>query len=843
MLKSWILVHRKTIAACVIISATCGLFFFLYQRYHHITHEYVDSLHQVLSQDEITQHDPVEQTQVAEQNTTIITKNNRTIMPKKIKDLHSFKIKKPSTKDDVANPQEITTLKNIDRTMAHHDFDNQAPSAQNNPDNIYNLHKHTLSTFSSSKDFGLKTGCSIETLFAAGHNVSLLNGSTPDHACYIQTMIDFPCTLTIPKQTLPCIDMNITPRINTLWGSTELQKVSAEQTKIGLGITEGKHDHSLRNIPIFLKEAWIKFYNKSENQQLQIGLFPYQIGLGLVLGNQYRTGEVQLLNIQEKFIDQYRPGIEYKSTFTLHDKEYKANIYYSGYDNQATTWCNFLQNTNTQALAYGGKGPVFTKCSPQRPKLQMNHIVSAQIDIPFIFRQHNNTINFNLKPFFMFNKDQQQMVEFRGDAQSALFTAGTSLVINQDKMKCFIDIAGNFGHQSVKAWDRNTAIRDNCLTMTHLFRLSNNTGLDTSSSDFCCGANSTSIAADECWVLAPEIPCNGCGDQSLQYAAGQEFKIKSSTEIVDLCCLDATETIDLDTTTFKNSFSRFRKSYKVKFSGFLFAADACYELSDKHIVGLIAGVASGDDYPHDTYEKSILYRLRSDWNSVRLDKPHSYLGFQGIQPLYSGNFVRSLYLLRANKLQRTLSNDNELTANIINNLMYTGLGFWKTKEYNSGTLKWNTNIIGMMQPHSLRFGLDPVVGDVYSLYNYACQENKFKNFNKQLNTGVGIEINSFLEFFAKNSVKLYGNFGIFLPGSYYKDIHCLSYKEHGKNVPIVHQLAVLKEDVSGYDDSSNMRLRLNNDISYTLSVGLTFDFDTYTIYRSKKQIKKKKGNS
>lgn len=691
-----------------------------------------------------------------------------------------------------------------------------------------------------TKKFGIGFAIKSDTFFTVGYNASLFNGNHRwDRSAYVQTIMDLPFNLTLPAQEWGRIDLTLTPRINTVWGSADLAKTSYEHVKVGRAVTESRHSHTWDKIPLWIKESWLKLYSLSEKTNVQIGYFPKKIGLGIVLGDAYRVGEVLQINTEEKFIDQYRPGIQLNTTMNIRGKELETSVYYSLYNNHATSHETMAEFTQAQELLNCGDGPPFKKEKPFRSSFQMNHIFTAQTDIPveLAIRHHHAQINF--KPFVMYNQDNNQTVEFFGDATSSLITLGSSITLQKDKFHCCIDFAGNLGHQEVKAWDRNITEEHARMTLTHLFSKSYN-DIDDPSLPF-----DTLVNQSGSWVLSPTFPYPPNQDISLNYEPGEEFKNQDPNQVVFSFLSppnQAGQPVDLNF-VFKNSYSRFRKCYKNKFRALMFAADGGYEISDRYHIGGILGFATGDDNPNDTQEKAYLYRLRKDWNTVRKDKCNNiYQGFQGVQSLYTGNNVRSLHLLRSHKLGQGLSQTPELTANQMTNMLYGGLGVWFNKEYQRGKLSLNGNAIAIGQHHSLLFGLDPVLQDIYETFDFKEDDQtfaRFKNYDQRLRQFLGFEINAFVEFFAKNSLTFYGMFSAFFPGSYYKDIACLSSLNQGKNVPFKNQRPAISQDVSGFENAQRMELSLLNHAAFTVHAGIKFDFDTISLHHHRSTAKRR----
>lgn len=684
----------------------------------------------------------------------------------------------------------------------------------------------------------IRFGIDADTFFMGTHNQALLNESQNfDKSIFFQTIVNVPINITIPEQEWGKVEFNFTGRMNTVWGSSELSTTTNEFVKIGRAITETKHYHDIDRPIFWVKETWLKLFSKNEKSYFQIGFFPKQIGLGLVLGNHYKVGNPATLSTIEKYIDQYRPGLELSTTFG--QRNYNFSVYYSMYKNYAS-FDRQVEFAQSQELCECGEGPPFKKQNPSRPLFQASHLITSELDIPFeISKSAEQYYNLHIKPFIMYNKDRNQTVEFAGDAESSLVTIGSTFTAKTARFEGCLDIAGNVGFQEVKGWDRNVTEEHARMTQTHLFALSYQDMSDPSQ-PFNQVKNSSGS-----FVLSPTFPYPPGEDISLKHAAGEEFVAEDPALQIQSFLNPPNQggtPVDLNT-TFLNSYSRFRKCYRNTYRAFMVATDMAYHICDNKKINFGLGYAGGDDNPNDSTEKAILYRLREDWDKVRKDtSDHCYSGFTGVQSLYTGKHLLSMQLLRSQRMNQPLSQVPELTANQFSNLIYGGIGMTCEKEYNSGTLKFSTNVLAMGMPHSIKYGFDPVIQDVYETFDFQETEDsqaRFKAYDERLEQYLGTEFNALLEFYGKNNVTFYGLCSIFLPGSYYNSIRCLSNEEQGKNIPLKNQYTALAKDISGFENAERNCISLQNSLAVIASAGIRFEFDTSTFTNPFKKRRKK----
>ena len=646
----------------------------------------------------------------------------------------------------------------------------------------------------------------FKTSFCGSKNQALLNSCQQfDETAFFETIINAPINVEIPMDQHGKIEFNLTGRARNIWGSTEASESTLEFVKIGRSITETKHYHDSHTPPVTIRETWLKIFSKDEKTTLQLGIFPKQIGLGLVLGNNYKSQSPILTSVNIEEVDQFRPGIEF--SHQLNDKGCKASIYYSLYKNNAS-FDRKIEFEKSQQLKNCGSGPPFIADEPSRTSMQINHLATLEVDIPCKIKKDSEEFyDLHIKPFAVVNIDKNQKVEFDGDAESKMLTIGSSFNAEDSKFNCSFDIAANIGHQKVYGWDRNVTEEHAQMTQTHLFR------------------NGSSATP---WLLATTFPKPYHTHIALEHAAGAIFREFTTQQYPK----------------FQNSFSRFRKEYKNNYRSFMAALDFGYNLDENKKIGFIAGFASGDENPNDSTEKAILHRqsldiknnstesstLSNPWTSMRSDLyNHTYSGFIGLQSLYTGKNVQSMHLLRSEKISNPISQVRELTVNKFSNLAYLGISFEYKKDINLGELKFNCNWIGMAMPHAIKFGFDPTIQDVYEIFNWNSSTEKskrFENYNKKLSKYLGTEINMSCEISRKENLSFYAAGSMFIPGSYYNDIKCYSHEGKGKVVPLKNQYTALAKDQSGFENIEKNQATLKDDIAINLFVGVKFEFDT-----------------
>src|SRR3989338_5438582 len=104
----------------------------------------------------------------------------------------------------------------------------------------------------------------------------------------------------------------------------------------------GDHSHELGRNNIYLKECWIKlnfdkiFDTHLWSHSFTVGLFPFQVGQGISLGENYAVSPASLGFYSDSAIDQYAPGV--KLSGNLYQDCLAYDLYGSITENNATSF-------------------------------------------------------------------------------------------------------------------------------------------------------------------------------------------------------------------------------------------------------------------------------------------------------------------------------------------------------------------------------------------------------------------------------------------------------------------------------------------------------------------------
>lgn len=518
------------------------------------------------------------------------------------------------------------------------------------------------------------------------------------------------------------------------------------------------HKHAFPRQIFWIRELWLQF-NIGEALSLPfdnvhtfiVGTFPYQLGRGIALGSAYGIGQDSFGFYADSAIDQYAFGAKFSGELVTRKLSYDL-------------YTAVLQN-NSGSLADTAKkvlGQEYGRLeTPERGFGKINFLFAGRLNWNVFDNDWLGRMT--LEPYALYNSDPEQKIEFRGDATSKLGTVGLAGEFYGPRFEAGFDYAVNLGQQRVKGWDRNV-IKQN----------------DRAGDIVIVNDNVNAIYTDAFGKTVTEL---------VPYVKGSKAQ-----NIINTCFRDESQNDQVIGTVdsigyivptsgdvlLKNSIGRFGNPYSNRYKGWMFVADASYATANKSLTfAATFGVTSGDDINYQTTED------------------HDYNGFIGLQEVYSGKRVRSVFLLGgAGKLKRPLSTPTTVQApgsearNIsgFTNLVFTGV-----------SLKWNP------KDWKKKFELNP---NVLALW----QEKAIANARTYLGSEVGLFINYNLF----KDLKLFWVSSLFFPGSYYKD-------RQGVAVLNDAELAILdNQDPTGF--TQDRIAKLGSNVAYTFNMGLIYSF-------------------
>ncbi len=549
-------------------------------------------------------------------------------------------------------------------------------------------------------------------------NVELLNSNNKgNEIIFARHTLDLDLNIAYGSETygFPVAEFMFNIRDKGVWGSsTSIASTNDATTKVvdSVGRT---HKHSIPRHIFWMRESWLSFNLREflglsfvNNHSFKVGLFPFQLGRGIALGDAYAVGPAVLGFYSDSVVDQFAPG------GVLHGEILPDNLSYDLYVAVLNNKSTGLSETG--AAIFGQEYD--RRSTPQRGSGNINFLIATRLNWKVF---SNDTFgSLSVEPYALYNHDPEQKVEFEADASSRLGTVGFATEYEYDKFEFGFDYALNLGQQSVRGWDRNQVQERNRNGQVVLV---NNHVVDQSGNyiPFISGSQAQTIIDED----------------SFQNESQNSQVIGTVTDDVGYL----TGPIIL-----QNNSTRFRNPYHNKYEGWMFVIDGAVWAYKKDLkLAGMAGIATGDENP----------------NNETIDGVYS--GFIPLQELYSGSRVRSTFLLGgAGRLSRPLSapKSNQApskfaqTVNGFSNIVFIGSGLHWEPEDRDKSFKVNPNVIAYWQEKPT--------------HKFDAETNS--ELDCLASTYLGTELNVFAHYMVFKAMKLFAVGSVFFPGTHYKDI-------------------------------------------------------------------------
>lgn len=567
-------------------------------------------------------------------------------------------------------------------------------------------------------------------------------------------------------------------RVKAIWGNPGSVLTTEESIKI-LDTVTGRHSHFVKlEVPRY-REIWFSFnindafcINSEKQHYFTVGTFPFELGRGIALGDAYAINQVFLGFYSDNVVEQYAPG--YKFTGELIKDKLTYDIYGAILENLSDSFKNNTAKVRGQEFG--------RKANPQRGFGKIDYVIAGRLRwIPY--DEKERSVSF--EPYILYNNAPEQKVEFIADASTNLGTFGLAAEFRRGKLEWGFDTAFNFGGQNVRGWDRNLVQLQNRVdagNKPRIVQINNRVNAEEVVT-FGGPVISTSKA-----VFVPGSPAQNAIFTSAE-DEGQNGKLIGTT----------TFTLDDKNVQLRNDINRFRNPYTNTFNGWMVVGDAAYSFWGGDLkAAIMAGAASGDEDPN---------RDLDDPNASEFDQKYS--GFIGLQEIYSGDRVKSIFLLGgAGRAPRPLSTPSQDTAldklpstvsNFTNLVLVGGSLTWEPGTWERG-FKVMTNVLSYWTQTQIR------AFDVLTNQTSATRLS---------DRHLGVEANILMDYEMFPGVRLYTVDSVFIPGAFYKD-------QKGK--PLTkEELEILDINDPIGVDFDRLPL-LSNNVAYTLNLGIEVKF-------------------
>ncbi|MCK5632947.1 hypothetical protein KAH94_04310 [bacterium] len=631
----------------------------------------------------------------------------------------------------------------------------------------------------------LKTG---DTYY--GQNISLLNNCNPeDRIIYTKHSLDVNTDLSY----LDYLNARFSLRSKAVWGSSEIAPTTTVPTKT-LDAVGQNHKHSIARHIFWMREAWLNFsLNKAlginsldKIQTLTLGAFPFALGRGISLGSAYAVSPNYLGFYSDSAVDQYAFGA--KLSGEIVEKKLSYDLYAAILDNRS----NSLSKTGKKIL-----GQQYGKLNkPERGFGKINYAIAGRLNITPVNDDKHGRLN--IEPYFVFNSDPEQNVEFLADATSTLGTLGLASEFVSDRFEFGFETAFNLGSQFVKGWDRNVIKTQNRNGLvqhinSHVYVNVNPCSDEAATVDknaYKAPHVVTAIASDGTVTSAAGSTARKLVNGSVQAASVNGKSLGIATDFENAALIPAAAGSAQLNELF-NAKDRFRDPYKNTYKGWMFVTDAAWFVKNRDIRLAVTGAyVSGDQDP----------------NATLIDG--DYKGFIGLQELYAGKRVKSAFFLgSAGKLRLPLdipeterqTNRFGALASGFTNLALIGGGVtWEPKDREK-SLIINPNVLFYWETFPDR-AFDLKTNTVLS-----CPSRSF----------LGTEFNIFFKKELMKNLKLFGILSLFVPGGHFYDVK-------GKPMNAAQFKILDRRDKTGYNDDAAPGL--GTDLAYTFNFGFEYKF-------------------
>lgn len=377
------------------------------------------------------------------------------------------------------------------------------------------------------------------------------------------------------------VDLSLQARIKGIFGNTGSGIVPLQQ---------------LSKFDFWVREFCIT-YAPTENKDsvIKMGLFPFKIGYGLVLGNAYDISIPISWQYEYLQINEFRPGLllqlaNQAGTITAQN--------YLGFVANQNNLQNPTTNPTSGIVSAGLQGTDDTIASNEN---KGNIVAGFQLNLSKLRDKR-----LSISPYVAFQRARQSL-EAPHDAESKLYTPGFCGSYERANWKVRFECARNFGHQKVNELDRNQIVHG---LNTELFYLPiPNTPL----------ANAVQGNFIQSDIVIPEVlgEIYGNGTTFLYTPTGNEPSF-----------------------AFKNSYNRIRHAYKNTYAGLFLYLDFILE-KDNLRWSLAGSYASGDDTPNDSPHTLLMTRLIPGVQYKDYDK--KYKGFIGTNQMPEINGINAMY--------------------------------------------------------------------------------------------------------------------------------------------------------------------------------------------------------
>lgn len=368
----------------------------------------------------------------------------------------------------------------------------------------------------------------------------------------------------------------------------------------------------------------------------------------------------------------------------------------------------------------------------------------------------------DLEPYIFYNAASNQKIEIRPDAKTNFGSYGLNIEYNKGAFECGSDTAFNYGYERAFGIDRNiaTLVNNEGTVVVKYDKITDTVG----------GGNVLKTTAS--YKASQKAYSKGINDNGLPIPGYPQFT---------------------------NASDRFRPTYKTTLHGWMTVVDGAYTFKDHDLkLALSYAYASGDKAPHAGDNTDAHYH-----------------GFVGLHEGYVGKRVPSFIILDRRNLMRPTSLTNNSSEEVGQDTTFTdmqiiGLGATWTPKVGGKSVRINPNVLMFWKAfESRKWIIDPSI----------TEDSKFGRASETENASsfMGTEANVISSVELMTDLKLYLNFGIFVPGKFFNDV---------KGMPLDKDIyaKLVKDEGASVSAGDAAHYRIWNNAAYDLNLGFDYKF-------------------
>lgn len=410
-----------------------------------------------------------------------------------------------------------------------------------------------------SGDASLVIGGKLREEYNFSRNAVFLNKNLPDEYGFFKNTLElfFNAGWGKEKYGHNAVEFKTTLRHKSLWGDAGKTGITDDATIKLKDCYVGSHSHKTDRPLMWIKEVWLQAslsalighgQVESDNMHaIKLGMFPFQLGRGIALGQGYGTSK-DFLVTYDSINDFYAPGILLTGPILKNTLFYDA--YYAKYQEQGASG----KQTMSINKARTDRGVSFLGAGKDDELWALQLRWTALDD-----KKHAGELE--VAPYIFYNEASAREIELPADAKSCLGTVGLNTEYEIGNFKVSGEIAMNFGHELMYPIDRNQIILQK---------------------------DSTTGNLQEVYSKVTKI-----SDSSKMVA-----NTTNATTLTNNANKTNGGTLSSDS-TYKNASDRFRPKYRDEYRGWMGVVDMAYQFVDaKTKVAAAYGFASGDKNPH-----------------------------------------------------------------------------------------------------------------------------------------------------------------------------------------------------------------------------------------------------